>query len=45
MGTEAEEDDGVPFEEKKKDLKATLVEQFEKSDELKTLIIDNFNRV
>lgn len=45
VGTEAEEDDGIPFEEKMAGLKATLIEQFEKSDELKKRIMDNFNRI
>ncbi|MEZ5021792.1 MAG: N-6 DNA methylase [Chitinophagales bacterium] len=30
VGTEAEEDDGIPFEEKMETLKAQLIEQFEK---------------
>lgn len=44
VGTEAEEDDGIPFEEKMEDLKATLFDQFEKGEELKKQILANFNR-
>ena len=32
VGTEAEEDDGIPFEEKMETLKAQLLKQFEKGD-------------
>jgi len=41
VGTEAEEDDGIPFEEKMADLKARLHEQFEKSNELQKQITQN----
>lgn len=44
VGTEAEEDDGIPFEEKMESLKATLVEQFEKGEVLKKQIILNFDK-
>ena len=44
VGTEAEEDDGIPFEEKMKDLKATLVNQFEKGETLKKQILENFDK-
>lgn len=42
VGTEAEEDDGIPFEEKMETLKATLTQQFEKGEELKKQILKNF---
>jgi type I restriction enzyme M protein len=45
VGTEIEEDDGIAFETKMADLKATLVEQFEKSDQLKQQILQNFDRL
>lgn len=45
VGTEAEEDDGIPFEEKMADLKATLLEQFEKSNELQKVIEANFEKI
>ena len=45
VGTEAEEDDGIPFEEKMAGLKTQLVEQFEKGEELKKQILENFDRV
>jgi type I restriction enzyme M protein len=45
VGTEAEEDDGIPFEEKMEGLKATLLEQFEKGEGLKKKIIENFDRI
>jgi type I restriction enzyme M protein len=44
VGTEAEEDDGIPFEEKMETLKATLAQQFEKGEELKQQILANFNK-
>jgi type I restriction enzyme M protein len=44
VGTEAEEDDGIPFEEKMEGLKAQLLEQFEKGEELKEKIKANFER-
>ncbi len=45
VGVEAEEDDGIPFEEKMASLKATLLEQFKKGDELKQQIIANFEKI
>lgn len=45
VGTEAEEDDGIPFEEKMETLKTTLLQQFEKGEELKKRIIENFERI
>ena len=45
VGTEAEEDDGIPFEEKMEGLKSKLVEQFEKGDELKKQIMANFEKL
>ena len=45
VGTEAEEDDGIPFEEKMEDLKATLMQQFEKGEELKKQILANFEKL
>ena len=44
VGTEAEEDDGIPFDEKMKGLKTTLIEQFEKGEELKQQILANFDK-
>ena len=44
VGTEAEEDDGIPFEEKMDGLKTTLVQQFEKGEELKKQILANFEK-
>ena len=45
VGTEAEEDDGIPFEEKMEGLKAQLLEQFEKGEELKEKIKANFEKI
>ena len=45
VGTEAEEDDGIPFEEKMKNLKAQLLEQFEKREVLKEQIKANFEKI
>lgn len=45
VGVEAEEDDGVPFEEKMAGLQATLLAQFEKGEELKEQIIANFEKM
>ena len=45
VGTEAEEDDGIPFEEKMAGLKTKLNEQFEKSNELQKRIIKNLNEI
>ena len=42
VGTEAELDDGIPFEEKMQILKAELKEQFAKSNELQKQITENF---
>ena len=44
VGTEAVEDDGIPFEDKMTTLKAQLKEQFEKGNELQKRIIENFER-
>lgn len=41
VGTEAEEDDGIPFEEKMDELKEKLAGQFAKSNELQKRIIEN----
>ncbi|MCD4735631.1 MAG: SAM-dependent methyltransferase, partial [Bacteroidales bacterium] len=43
VGTEKEEDDGVPFEEKMAELKSQLKDQFEKSNELQKRILKNLN--
>jgi type I restriction enzyme M protein len=43
VGTEDEEDDGIPFEEKMEKLKKKLQEQFEKSLELQKTITGNLN--
>ncbi len=45
VGTEAEEDDGIPFDEKMEALKATLMAQFEKSNELQERIKANLERI
>lgn len=45
VGTEAEEDDGIPFEDKMETLKAQLLEQFEKGEALKKQIIANFEKL
>jgi type I restriction enzyme M protein len=45
VGVEAEEDDGIPFEEKMEDLKAQLLTQFQKGEELKKQIIANFEKI
>ena len=39
VGTEAEDDDGVPFEEKMEKLKMKLEEQFEESSKLQNRIL------
>ena len=44
VGTEAEEDDGIPFEEKMDTLKSALLEQFEKGETLKNQILENFDK-
>ena len=41
VGTEAEVDDGIPFEEKRGKLKSKLNHQFKESNKLKLKIIDN----
>lgn len=43
VGVEEAEEDAEPFDEKMERLKMTLVEQFEKGEELKKQIIENFN--
>jgi type I restriction enzyme M protein len=43
VGTEDEEDDGIPFEEKMEKLKKKLQGQFEKSLELQKTITGNLN--
>ena len=45
VGTEAEEDDGIPFEEKMESLKVQLLEQFKKGEELKEKIKANFEKI
>lgn len=45
VGSEAEADDGIPFEEKMDGLKAQLMEQFEKSNELQERIKANLERI
>lgn len=45
VGTEAEEDDGILFEDKMEALKTTLLQQFEKSEELKRQIVANFDKL
>ncbi len=45
VGTEAEEDDGVLFEDKMSALKEQLLAQFEQGEILKKQIIDNFERL
>lgn len=42
VGTEEEEDDGIPFEEKMNKLKSDLINQFNKGESLKTEILSNF---
>lgn len=44
MGTEAVEDDGIPFEDKMADLKIQLKAQFEKGNTLQKKIIENFEK-
>jgi len=41
VGTEEEEDDGVPFEEKMEGLKSKLTDQFDRSNELQDRIKQN----
>lgn len=45
VGTEAEEDDGIPFEEKLEALNSKLIEQFEESDRLKKSIIEGLSQI
>ncbi|MEQ9299585.1 MAG: N-6 DNA methylase [Cyclobacteriaceae bacterium] len=45
VGSEAEVDDGIPFEDKMEGLKAMLIEQFEKSNELQERIKINLERI
>jgi len=45
VGTEAEEDDGVSFEEKMQKLTAELMEQFEESDRLEEEIKKNLSNI
>ena len=45
VGTEDEEDDGIPFEEKMRKLKSKLGKQFEKSNELQERIKMNLNGI
>jgi type I restriction enzyme M protein len=44
VGTEAVEDDGIPFEDKMETLKAQLQEQFAKGNELQQQILENFEK-
>ncbi len=44
VGTEAVEDDGIPFEDKMKDLKEQLQSQFKKGNELQQQILSNFDK-
>lgn len=44
VGSEAVEDDGIPFEEKMEGLKAQLEEQFLKGNELQERILENFEK-
>ena len=44
VGTEAVEDDGIPFEEKMATLKAQLQEQFKKGNVLQQQIMENFDK-
>jgi type I restriction enzyme M protein len=44
VGTEAIEDDGIPFEDKMETLKAQLQEQFAKGNELQQQILENFEK-
>lgn len=44
VGSEAVEDDGIPFEDKMETLKAQLGKQFEKGNELQERILENFEK-
>ena len=45
VGTKAEEDDGIPFEEKMEKLKSKLEEQFKESLKLQDQIKKNFDMI
>lgn len=45
VGTEAIEDDGIPFEDKMETLKAQLQEQFAKGNALQQQILENFDKL
>jgi len=45
VGSRSQRDDGIPFEEKMESLKAQLLEQFEKGEELKERIKANFEKI
>ncbi|WP_431135637.1 N-6 DNA methylase [Psychroserpens mesophilus] len=45
VGTEAIEDDGIPFEDKMETLKAQLQEQFAKGNVLQQQILENFEKL
>ena len=45
VGTEVVEDDGIPFDDKMKDLTAKLAEQFARGRELETLIRENLQGI
>ncbi|MDC1505619.1 type I restriction-modification system subunit M [Winogradskyella sp.] len=45
VGTEAVEDDGIPFEDKMETLKAQLQKQFTKGNELQQQILENFEKL
>jgi len=45
VGVEAEEDDGIPFEDKMSGLKQQLTEQFNKGEVLKKKILGNFDKL
>src|SRR5690554_7421241 len=45
VGVEAAEEDSEPFDEKMERLQKTLLQQFEKGDELKEKIIKDFGKV
>jgi type I restriction enzyme M protein len=44
VGTEAIEDDGIPFEDKMETLKTQLQKQFKKGNELQQQILENFEK-
>jgi type I restriction enzyme M protein len=45
VGTEAVEDDGIPFEDKMETLKAELEMQFKRGNTLQKQILENFERL